>query len=395
MRKDQRQSAITQQIALFALMFLPGLCWASWVSRTPAMRDILQASVETMGLIMFGFSCGSMAGILLAGKLIHSFGIRRVMTSGYFILLSGLLLLALSLLIPGIFLAFMALVLFGLGAGLADICINIEASAFERRQKTSIMTVLHGFFSCGTLAGALTGMLLTRLQLAPEWHFTLIVILAALCVLPLINRLGWHSVQEITAQPSQDSYLSQVIAGLRDRRLMWLGVVILAMALAEGAANDWVPLLMTDEYHFSHATGTLVYVGFTAGMTLGRFIGGHFVRRFGRVLMLRLSALSAIIGLLLVVFSSSQWLAALAVIFWGIGASLGFPLTLSAAGEGKNSNIRVTIAATIGYIAFLAGPPLLGMIGQHAGLKMAMLPVLLMVMLAFFCTSAASNVRQK
>lgn len=81
----------------------------------------------------------------------------------------------------------------------------------------------------------------------------------------------------------------------------------------------------------------------------------------------------------------------MAVLFWGIGASLGFPLTLSAAGEGHNSNIRVTIAATVGYVAFLAGPPLLGMIGQHAGLKMAMLPVLLMVTLAFFCTSAASH----
>lgn len=391
MNNNQRQTALTQQIALFALMFLPGLSWSSWVSRTPAMRDILQASVETMGVILFGFSCGSMAGILLAGKLINHFGIRRIMISGYFLLLSGLLVLALSLHLQSVILAFTALALFGFGAGLADICINIEASAFERRQKKPIMTILHGFFSCGTLAGALAGMLMTYLQLAPEWHFSLIFILAALCVLPLIKRLGWHSEQEISSDTHHDSYLRQVARALRDKRLLWLSVVILAMALAEGAANDWVPLLMTDEYHFSHSSGILVYVGFTAGMTLGRFIGGSFVRRFGRALMLRLSALSAITGLLLVVFSSSQWLAAVAVLFWGIGASLGFPLTLSAAGEGHNSNIRVTIAATVGYVAFLAGPPLLGMIGQHAGLKMAMLPVLLMVTLAFFCTSAASH----
>ena len=391
MSNNQRQTALTQQTALFSLMFLPGISWSSWVSRTPAMRDILQASVETMGMILFGFSCGSMAGILLAGKLINHFGIRPVMTGGYFLLLSGLLVLALSLNLQSVILAFSALALFGFGTGIADICINIEASAFERQQKKPIMTILHGFFSCGTLAGALAGMLLTHLQLAPEWHFTLIFVLAGLCVLPLIRRLGWHSEQEISSNVHHDSYLTQVVSALRDKRLLLLSVVILAMALAEGAANDWVPLLMTDAYHFSHSSGVLVYVGFTAGMTLGRFIGGSFVRRFGRVLMLRFSALSAIAGLLLIVFSASQWLAAVAVLLWGIGASLGFPLTLSAAGEGNNSNIRVTIAATVGYVAFLAGPPLLGITGQHAGLKMAMLPVLLMVTLAFFCTSAASH----
>lgn len=136
MNNNQRQTALTQQIALFALMFLPGLSWSSWVSRTPAMRDILQASVETMGVILFGFSCGSMAGILLAGKLINHFGIRKIMISGYFLLLSGLLVLALSLHLQSVILAFTALALFGFGAGLADICINIEASAFERRQKS-------------------------------------------------------------------------------------------------------------------------------------------------------------------------------------------------------------------------------------------------------------------
>lgn len=127
------------------------------------------------------------------------------------------------------------------------------------------------------------------------------------------------------------------------------------MALAEGSANDWLPLLMIDGHNFGHTSGTLVYVGFTAGMTLGRFAGGYFVDRFGKVNMLRFSAASAALGLTLVIFSNAPLLAAAAVIFWGIGASLGFPLTISAAGSGENSAVRVTIAATLGYFAFLVG----------------------------------------
>jgi len=82
------------------------------------------------------------------------------------------------------------------------------------------------------------------------------------------------------------------------------------------------------------------------------------------------------------------------VLFWGVGASLGFPLTVSAAGDGHNSAVRVTIAATLGYLAFLVGPPGLGFIGEHAGLRMAMLPVLIMVLLALVCAGAAGRPRQ-
>ncbi len=53
--------------ALFALFFLPGIGIASWVTRTPAIRDALGASTQEMGLVLFGLSVGSMVGILSSG----------------------------------------------------------------------------------------------------------------------------------------------------------------------------------------------------------------------------------------------------------------------------------------------------------------------------------------
>ena len=32
----------------------------------------------------------------------------------------------------------------------------------------------------------------------------------------------------------------------RDAQLLLIGVIVLAMAFAEGSANDWLPLLMVD-----------------------------------------------------------------------------------------------------------------------------------------------------
>src|SRR5690606_35695697 len=125
-------------------------------------------------------------------------------------------------------------------------------------------------------------------------------------------------------------------------------------------------------------------------MTVGRFIGGRFVDRFGPVAVLCVSALVSVGGLALVVFADDQAIASSGAILWGLGASLGFPVAISAAGEsGANAAARVSLAATIGYIAFLVGPPALGFLGEHYGLRSALIAVLLLVLAAAFMTPAA------
>ncbi len=76
----------------------------------------------------------------------------------------------------------------------------------------------------------------------------------------------------------------------RDIQLLLIGVVVLAMAFAEGSANDWLPLLMVDGHglaYFRLADLCRVY----PGMTVGRFTGGWFIDRYSRVAVVRASAL--------------------------------------------------------------------------------------------------------
>lgn len=171
-----------------------------------------------------------------------------------------------------------------------------------------------------------------------------------------------------------------------------IGAIVLAMALAEGAANDWLPLLMVDGHGLDAAVGSLVFVGFAAAMTLGRFGGAFFLSRYSRATVVRASAVSGAIGLCLVIFSDNAVVAAAAVLFWGLGASLGFPVALSAAGDsGPDETARVGLVATIGYIAFLVGPPTLGFLGDHYGLRPAMLVVLAFVATAVLAAPAAGT----
>ena len=166
----------------------------------------------------------------------------------------------------------------------------------------------------------------------------------------------------------------------------------LAMAFAEGSANDWLPLLMVDGHGFSPTSGSLIYAGFTLGMTLGRFTGGWFIDRYSRVAVVRGSAVMGALGIGLIIFVDNPWVAGISVLLWGIGASLGFPLTISAASDtGPDAPKRVSVVAITGYLAFLVGPPLLGFLGEHFGLRSAMMVVLGLVMVAALVARAVAK----
>lgn len=163
-------------------------------------------------------------------------------------------------------------------------------------------------------------------------------------------------------------------------RLVLIGLIVLAMAFAEGSANDWLPLLMVDGHGTSATAGSLTFMLFAVAMTTGRFTGGPLLVRYGPAAVVRASALVAAVGVALVVFSDNALLAGAAVVLWGLGASLGFPVTISAAGEGaRNASARVAAVSTAGYAAFLVGPPSLGFLADHVGLRNAMVVVLVLL----------------
>jgi len=127
-------------------------------------------------------------------------------------------------------------------------------------------------------------------------------------------------------------------------------------------------------------------------MTVGRFTGGWFIDRYSRVTVVRASALLGGLGIALIIFVDVDWIAGVSVILWGLGASLGFPLTISAASDtGPDAPGRVSVVATTGYLAFLVGPPLLGFLGEHYGLRSAMMVVLGLVMIAALVARAVAK----
>ncbi|HBX11316.1 MAG TPA: MFS transporter, partial [Leclercia adecarboxylata] len=169
--------------ALFMFFFIPGLLMASWATRTPAIRDILSVSTAEMGIVLFGLSIGSMSGILCSAWLVKRFGTRKVIRATMCCAIVGMMMLSAALWFASPLAFALGLTVFGGSFGAAEVAINVEGAAIEQEMNKTVLPMMHGFYSLGTLAGAGIGMALTASGIAATTH----TLLAALvCIAPVL-----------------------------------------------------------------------------------------------------------------------------------------------------------------------------------------------------------------
>ncbi|MFE7415719.1 MFS transporter [Rhodococcus sp. NPDC057529] len=375
--------------ATFVIFVGTGITYASWVTRTPAIRSSLGVDTGDMGLIILGLSIGSMAGLLLAGPIVARVGARHVITAAATIASLGLLTVGLGSGFAIAALVGLGLAFTGAGFGMCEVALNVEGAAIEKRMGRSFLPSLHGAFSLGTLAGAGLGAIAELLDVPVPVHLGVlaaVVLVASGSVVALLPPASGRDVTRTRTRPSASGNTTV----WRDTRIVLLGLIALGMAFAEGSANDWLPLGIVDGYGVASSTGAAFYVVFVAAMTSGRLLGGRVVDRYGRAVTVRWSAVLAVAGVLTVILSGNLILAAAGCALWGVGVALGFPLALSAAAESdEDSARRVSAVSTLGYMAFLVGPPLLGLLGEQFGLLQAFYVVLAGAVLAGLVASAA------
>jgi MFS family permease len=178
--------------------------------------------------------------------------------------------------------------------------------------------------------------------------------------------------------------------GWGNSRTLLIGLMVLAFAFTEGAANDWMAVAVVDGFGSSEAVGAIGFGCFVVAMTTARLFGGSALDRWGRVPVLRVSALVAAAGLLLVITAPILVLVMAGALLWGAGTALGFPTGISAgADDVPRAAIHVSVVSSIGYTAFLAGPPLVGFMGDAFGIRHALYVVLAALVLALVTSGRA------
>jgi fucose permease len=390
-----RRQVVAWRNAIFLIFGLCGIGMASWVARVPAVRDGLGASTLEMGLLIFGLAAGSIIGLLASSHIITRFGAAT--TIGWSLTLgpAGFAVAGIGATFgPSFAVTFGGLALFGAGFGMCDVAMNVSGAANERVLGRAIMPLFHAAFSFGTMLGAGLGALAESIGLPIAIHTGVISIVMIVGTHIAIRSLQSEQLlsAEATAVPDRDRSTSWQgrLSIWRDPGTLLIGLIVLGMAFAEGSANDWLALAMVDGHDVSNASGAVILGVFVTAMTVGRIAGVAVLDRFGRVPVLRTSSVLAAIGLLVVIFAPGAGLAVFGVVLWGLGSSLGFPVGMSAAADDpKMAAARVSAVATIGYCAFLGGPPLIGFLGEHFGLLDALLVVVVLVAIGGLASGAA------
>lgn len=388
MTSDPARDPWRWRFAIFALFTGNGLVIGTWATRTPAVAEALALGLAQMGVLITTIFIGAMLGLLGSSHLLQLLGERRTAVAAQLV---GMLAFGgfgvVAVTTGSALLGAPLLVLYGVGIATTNIVINLEAAGSDRATGRTFMPVFHAAFSVGAMVGAGLGAVASATHLSVAIHYPL---LAAGVLLITIVMVRW--LPELREpQTAGPSFAERMRVWLEPRTLL-IGFIVLAASFTEGSANNWLTLAMVTGRGWQPGAAAATVAVFAAAMIAGRLGGGWFVDRVGRVAALRTAFALAAAGALAVALIDAEVVIFAAVVLWGLGASLGYPLGMSAAADDpRNAPARVAAVATVATISGLVGPMLIGLLAELFGLPQAFVAVAVLVGIGFAVAGAAQS----
>lgn len=354
------------QHLVMSLFFLQPLAFGAWLPRIPEIQSRLELGPSELALALLGMPVGLLLIMPFAGSIVTVLGGR---TTILWSLPAFLVAMCLPPTATHVVALFAALLACGMTMALVELGMNIVADEIERRDTVAIMSRCHGFWSLGMMSGSLLGSWLALMGLMPQIGVLVVAVLvlpfAALVVpaLPVVTM-----AMRMQAKGGGSSFF---LPGLL---LVSICIVGLASNLAEGASADWSAVYLTSVFSAAAGEAGLGYAAYAFTMAVGRFAGDWLRIRLGPVLLVRCCYMIAAIGVALLSITPHYLVSILAFALIGLGGSVGVPIAVSAAASagGRSAAANVAMVTMVSLIAFLAGPPLIGYLAEHFGLRTAL-----------------------
>ncbi len=345
-----------------------GIAVASFLVRIPDVRDQLSLREATIGLLLSGLAVGVVFGLLLAGRIVGRVGSRALTLGGG---ASIIVLLPLAGFAPNRIALVIVLALLGAGSSMMDVGMNAQGVGVERGFGRSIMLGLHGAWSVGTLLGALGGSIAMGLGLGVGPHLVLVTLFILLCMVVATPGLRVADRLDPGTRPR---------LALPRGPLFPLALVAFAAAVGESTATDWSGIHLADNLEVAAGRVGWGFVAYTAAMTVVRLLGDAVVRRAGPGRTVVAGGISGGIGFIVVAVAPALPVALIGFVLIGLGMGVTVPLAFAAAGKVSDApGAGVAAVATIGYLAFIIGPVLVGVTAEAVGLPAAFVGVAVLI----------------
>jgi predicted MFS family arabinose efflux permease len=380
------QAAQRGRWAVASMFAANGFVMGAWAPQIPLLQPRHDISNTTLGLLILGLGIGAVAAMLFAGRLIQTYGSRRV---AYGFGLATVPCLPLVVFAPNLWLLAPAMALMGAIVGCMDVAMNANAVEVERRLGRAVMSSSHGFWSLGGFIGGFIGSFIIA-------HFgaeTQALTAAALTLAAVL----WAGPRLIEDAPQAETIAKTkgAITLPREAALWVLGFMALASMIPEGAVLDWAAIYLKNELGSDQFTAGLGFACFAGTMAVMRFAGDSLRNRFGAVKTLQISGLISATGLLAAALAPNEYVAIAAIAFAGLGIANLVPILFSAAGNypGLGAGIAISTVTMVGYAGILIAPSSIGFAADHVGFRVtyATLAILLLVVTALAPRAAMAD----
>ncbi|MEL7528166.1 MAG: MFS transporter [Pseudomonadota bacterium] len=366
--------AIAARRVVSAVFFMCGTFIGLWASRIPDIKMATGLSEGWFGVLLLVLALGAFAAFPIAGAFIDKKGPASVTKASAVATVVTFTLVGLS---PSVALLAVALFLAGFAFGSLDVSMNGWGAEVETVLAKPVMSSFHGLFSLGAGAAAAAGGLAIQLELSVARHFCLWAVIS-------IPVLLWSLRQSWPQQSNPDDGGGKApLFAIPRGALLLAGLIALIAALGEAAVTDWAALYQITDLRYEEAIAPTAFTVFSIAMVIMRLAGDRVIARFGPVPVARVSGLIAFLGGLLLVSGWNIATVWAGCFIMGIGYAVLFPLAMSRAAADRQISKGQALAsvATLGYGAFLFGPPILGFIGQvfSLGVSFAVVAVLTLV----------------
>jgi predicted MFS family arabinose efflux permease len=356
--------------AIFGIFFFESAVIGQWIPRIPDIKDALTLSDSQLGLALLSLPLGTLIGFAIAGRIIHIIGLRTACRI-------FLPLWAVIFIFPGFANSLnqlmLALLISGFAVGMIETAMNTEAARIEKAQKKRLMSRCHGFWSLGTMLGALTGGLIAQKGISVAHHFLAVMPLIGIAGFTMASLLPVLPANEKVSLPSDEN--AKKLFTFPNKSILLLCIMPLGIMMVEGAFIDWSAVFMRDVMAASPWTIAITYAFFSSVMAATRLSGDYITARFGELRVVYISALAATAGVALFALAPGIVWVFIGAALSGAGVAIVFPLAVTAAANrpGRSAADNVAALNMVAFSAFLVAPALIGFLSEAIGLRYALL----------------------
>lgn len=352
------------RFAVFVFFFSHGLCFASWASRIPDIKDGLELNDAAWGTLLLMMPIGQLLGMAFAGFIISRFGSRRVLPlaiTGYVVPF------VLTSLAHNEYILIIYLILFGLFGNICNIAVNTQGITIENMYTKPIMASFHGGWSLAGLTGAATGLLMTTLNLVPLHHFLIIAAIIFIAILFNYKYLQADIIKEKEPETTEKKRVKS------EKFLLLLGLVAFCGMAAEGTMLDWSGLYLKDVVKVPESLTPIGLTAYMITMMSGRFLIDKVTQKWGYRRVVQVGGILISTGFLLTVIYPHLIVTLIAFMIIGLGTAGIVPSVYSIAGKKTkiSTSMALTIVSTISFLGFLVIPPIVGYISHATNMSVA------------------------